>query len=140
MIKITAPQGYTYMSVSGYTMMGDSIWVLDYIDATNYMLVPKFEEQINENDMTLEELKQLRRLQFAEMQKDFAVLFATAREALGNDNATVNHLSNLANTQRVATLQAIDNLANVEQALAFQIREEDAKPLKDALNNLINSI
>ena len=137
MIKLTAPQGYTYMSVSGYNMMGDSIWVLDYTDATNYMLIPKIEEQINENDMTLEELKQLRRLQFADMQKDFAVLFATAREALGNDNETINNLSNLANTQRVETLQAIDNLTSVEQALAFQIREEDAKPLKDALINLI---
>ena len=87
--------------------------------------------------MTLEELKQLRRLQFADMQKDFAVLFATAREAFGNDNPTITNLSNMANTQRVKTLQAIDNLTSVEQAIAFQIREEDAKPLKDALINLI---
>jgi len=137
MIKLTAPKGYTYMSVSGYNMMGDSIWVLDYIDATNYMLIPKIEEQINENDMTLEELKQLRRLQFADMQKDFAVLFATAREALGSDNPTITNLSNMANMERISTLQKIDNLANVEQALAFQIREEDAKPLKDALLSLI---
>ena len=140
MITLTAPQGKNYYR-DGFNY-GSIVHIAEQEEETTFTLVDATSEETNENEqnMTLEELKQLRRLQFADMQKDFAVLFATAREALGNDNATVNHLSNLANTQRVATLQAIDNLANVEQALAFQIREEDAKPLKDALNNLINSI
>jgi len=139
MITLTAPQGKNYFR-DGFNY-GTIVHIAEQEEELTFTLIDA-PTQINENEenMTLEELKQLRRLQFADMQKDFAVLFATAREALGNDNATVNHLSNLANTQRVATLQAIDNLANVEQALAFQIREEDAKPLKDALNNLINSI
>lgn len=139
MITLTAPQGKNYYR-DGFNY-GSIVHIAEQEEETTFTLVDA-QVEINENEqnMTLEEIKQLRRLQFADMQKDFAVLFATAREALGNDNATVNHLSNLANTQRVATLQAIDNLANVEQALAFQIREEDAKPLKDALNNLINSI
>ena len=139
MITLTAPKGKNYHRDS--FNYGSVVHIAEQEEETTFTLVDaQVETNENEQNMTLEELKELRRLQFADMQKDFAVLFATAREAFGNDNATVNHLSNLANTQRVATLQAIDNLANVEQALAFQIREEDAKPLKDALNNLINSI
>ena len=140
-IKLTAPKGKVFYDATLNVQYDNVIYVAEQADELKFTLVDApVEINENEQNMTLEELKQLRRLQFAEMQKDFAVLFATAREALGNDNATVNHLSNLANTQRVATLQAIDNLANVEQALAFQIREKDAKPLKDALLNLINNV
>jgi hypothetical protein len=136
MITLTAPKGKNYFR-DGFNY-GTIVHIAQQEEEITFTLIDApVEINENEQNMTLEELKQLRRLQFADMQKDFAVLFATAREALGNDNATVNQLSNLANTQRVATLQAIDNLSNVEQALAFQIREEDAKPLKDALLSLI---
>lgn len=136
MITLTAPKGKNYFR-NGFNY-GTTVHIAEQEEELTFTLIDAPSE-INENEqnMTLEEIKQLRRLQFADMQKDFAVLFATAREALGNDNPTITNLSNLANMERISTLQKIDNLANVEQALAFQIREEDAKPLKDALLSLI---
>lgn len=137
-IKLTAPKGKVFFDATLNVQYDNVIYVAKQEDELKFILVDA-PIQINENEqnMTLEELKQLRRLQFADMQKDFAVLFATAREALGNDNPTITNLSNMANMERISTLQKIDNLANVEQALAFQIREEDAKQLKDALLSLI---
>lgn len=136
MITLTAPKGKNYFR-DGFNY-GSIVHIAEQEEELTFTLIDAPSE-INENEqnMTLEELKQLRRLQFADMQKDFAVLFATAREALGNDNPTITNLSNMANMERISTLQKIDNLANVEQALAFQIREEDAKPLKDVLLSLI---
>lgn len=136
MITLTAPKGKNYFR-NGFNY-GSIVHIAEQEEELTFTLIDAPSE-INENEqnMTLEELKQLRRLQFADMQKDFAVLFATAREALGNDNPTITNLSNMANMERISTLQKIDNLENVEQALAFQIREEDAKPLKDALLSLI---
>lgn len=136
MITLTAPKGKNYFR-NGFNY-GSIVHIAEQEEELTFTLIDAPSE-INENEqnMTLEELKQLRRLQFADMQKDFAVLFATAREALGNDNPTITNLSNMANMERISTLQKIDNLENVEQALAFQIREEDAKQLKDALLSLI---
>ena len=34
----------------------------------------------------------------------------------------------------------IDNFTTIEEAMAFDIRDEDAKPFMDALFNLINSV
>jgi hypothetical protein len=98
-IKLTAPKGKVFFDATINVQYDSVIWVAEQADELKFTLVDApIEINENEQNMTLEELKQLRRLQFADMQKDFAVLFATAREALGNDNATVNHLSNLANT------------------------------------------
>ena len=140
-IKLTAPKGKVFYDATLNVQYDSVIWVAEQADELKFILVDApVEINENEQNMTLEELKELRKMQFNDMQQSFALLFTTARQAFGDDNPTINHLDNLVKAERVSTLQAIDNLASVEQALAFQIREEDAQPLKDALNNLINSI
>ena len=42
--------------------------------------------------------------------------------------------------ERVRIITQIDNFTTIEEAMAFDIRDEDAKPFMDALYNLINSI
>ena len=46
----------------------------------------------------------------------------------------------LSNNERVRIITIIDNFTTIEEAMAFDIRDEDAKPFMDALYNLINSI
>lgn len=42
--------------------------------------------------------------------------------------------------KRVRIITTIDNFVTIDEAMAFDIRDEDAKPFMDALFNLINSI
>ena len=77
---------------------------------------------------------------FAQMQKEVALLFLTAEKAVGAENQTLIQLTEQARLQRAMTLQAIEGFTDESVAMAFDIREEDCKPLKDSLLNLINSI
>ena len=77
---------------------------------------------------------------FAQMQKEVALLFLTAEKAVGADNTTLISLIEQARLQRAMTLQTIEGFTDIEVAMAFDIREEDCKPLKDALFNLVNNV
>ena len=77
---------------------------------------------------------------FAQMQKEMALLFLTAEKAVGAENTTLISLIEQARLQRAMTLQAIEGFTDIEVAMAFDIREEDCKPLKDALLDLINNV
>lgn len=94
---------------------------------------------ISEANLSLEEIKELRKLQFADMQKEITLLLNTAEKSVGKDDPTLMYLIDLCQTKRGETLQAIEALATKEQALNFQIRESDAKSFKDAINALILS-
>ena len=77
---------------------------------------------------------------FAQMQKEMALLFMTAEKAVGAENTTLISLIEQARLQRAMTLQAIEGFTDIDVAMAFDIREEDCKPLKDALLDLINNV
>ena len=77
---------------------------------------------------------------FAQMQKEVALLFLTAEKAVGADNTTLISLIEQARLQRAMTLQTIEGFTDIDVAMAFDIREEDCKPLKDELLNLINNV
>ena len=77
---------------------------------------------------------------FAQMQKEVALLFLTAEKAVGAENTTLISLIEQARLQRAMTLQTIEGFTDIDVAMAFDIREEDCKPLKDALFNLINNV
>ena len=77
---------------------------------------------------------------FAQMQKEVALLFTTAEKAVGVENQTLIHITEQARLQRAMTLQAIEGFTDVNVAMDFDIREDDCKPLKDALLNLINNV
>ena len=64
----------------------------------------------------------------------------TAEETVGSDNPTLQHLKTQLHNERVRIITIIDNFTTIEEAMAFDIRDEDAKPFMDALYNLINSI
>jgi hypothetical protein len=138
MITLTAPQGKAYERNGFY--FGRVVYVATAQEESTFTVVDEVKE-INENeiDMDLQEIKELRKMQFADMQKEIALLLTTAEKAVGKDNPTLVYITNMCQTRRAETLQAIEGLQTKEQALEFQIRESDAKPLKDALNNLILS-
>ena len=77
---------------------------------------------------------------FAQMQKEVALLFLTAEKAVGADNTTLISLIEQARLQRAMTLQTIEGFTDIDVAMAFDIREEDCKSLKDGLLNLINNV
>ena len=77
---------------------------------------------------------------FSQMQKDVALLFLTAEKAVGAENVTLISLIEQARLQRAMTLQAIEGFTDIDVAMAYDIREEDCKSLKDALFNLINNL
>jgi len=140
MITLTAPQGKAYFRDNFY--FGRVVYVTTAQEESTFTIVDAISEETNENEqnMTLEELKELRKAQFAEMQKEIALLFATAEKAVGEENQTLMYLIEQARLQRVMTLQAIEGFTDVNALSLFKIRESDAKPLKDALLNLINNV
>ena len=140
MITLTAPQGKAFYKNAFY--YGSVVYVATEEDELTFTIVDAISEETNENEqnMTLEELKELRKAQFAEMQKEIALLFATAEKAVGAENQTLMYLIEQARLQRVMTLQAIEGFTDVNALSLFKIRESDAKPLKDALLNLINNV
>ena len=89
---------------------------------------------------TLEERKKELREKFAIKQIQIKQALITAEETVGSDNATLQYLKTQLLNERVRIITQIDNFTTIEEAMAFDIRDEDAKPFMDALFNLINSI
>ena len=58
----------------------------------------------------------------------------------GNPVYLTTKVQAVTNNERVRIITVIDNFATIEEAMAFDIRDEDAKPFMDALFDLINSI
>ena len=89
---------------------------------------------------SLEERKSELKAKFATKQIEIKQALITAEETVGSDNATLQNLKTQLLNERVRIITVIDNFTTIEEAMAFDIRDEDAKPFMDALFNLINSI
>ena len=89
---------------------------------------------------TLEDRKNELKAKFATKQIEIKQALITAEETVGSDNATLQYLKTQLLNERVRIITIIDNFTTIEEAMAFDIRDEDAKPFMDALYNLINSI
>lgn len=89
---------------------------------------------------TLEERKNELRAKFAVKQIEIKQALITAEETVGSENATLQHLKTQLQNERVRVITQIDNFTTIEEAMAFDIRDEDAQPFMDTLFNLINSI
>ena len=89
---------------------------------------------------SLEERKNELKAKFATKQIQIKQALMTAEEIVGSDNATLQNLKTQLLNERVRIITIIDNFTTIEDAMAFDIRDEDAKPFMDALYNLINSI
>ena len=89
---------------------------------------------------TLEERKKELREKFAIKQMQIKQALITAEETVGSDNATLQYLKTQLLNERVRIITIIDNFTTIDEAIAFDIRDEDAKPFMDELYNLINSI
>jgi len=89
---------------------------------------------------TLEERQSELKAKFATKQIEIKQALITAEETVGSDNATLQYLKTQLLNERVRIITIIDNFNTIEEAMAFDIRDEDAKPFMDALFNLINSI
>lgn len=89
---------------------------------------------------SLEERKNELKAKFATKQIEIKQALITAEETVGSDNHTLQYLKTQLLNERVRIITIIDNFTTIEEAMAFDIRDEDAKPFMDALFNLINSI
>ena len=89
---------------------------------------------------TLEERKNELREKFATKQIEIKQALITAEETVGSENPTLLHLKTQLLNERIRIITTIDNFTTIEEAIAFDIRDEDAKPFMDALYNLINNI
>ena len=89
---------------------------------------------------TLEERKNELREKFATKQIQIKQAIITAEEIVGSENPTLLDIKTQLLNERVRIITTIDNFVTIEEAMAFDIRDEDAKPFLDALYNLINSI
>ena len=89
---------------------------------------------------SLEERKNELKAKFATKQIQIKQALMTAEETVGSENATLQYLKTQLHNERVRIITIIDNFTTIEEAMAFDIRDEDAKPFMDALFNLINSI
>ena len=89
---------------------------------------------------TLEERQSELKAKFATKQIEIKQALITAEETVGSDNATLLYLKTQLLNERVRIITTIDNFTTIDEALAFDIRDEDAQPFMSALYNLINSI
>ena len=89
---------------------------------------------------TLEERKNELKAKFATKQIEIKQALITADETVGSENSSLQYLKTQLLNERVRIITIIDNFTTIEEAMAFDIRDEDAKPFMDALYNLINSI
>ena len=89
---------------------------------------------------TLEERQSELREKFAIKQMQIKQALITAEENVGSDNTTLLYLKTQLHNERVRIITIIDNFTNIEEAMTFDIRDEDAKPFMDVLFNLINSV
>ena len=118
-----------------------SIDVAKFVEYNNYCEQVKMEVKIELlTPMNLEERKSELKAKFATKQIEIKQALITAEETVGSDNATLQYLKTQLLNERVRIITVIDNFTTIEEAMAFDIRDEDAKPFMDALYNLINSI
>ena len=89
---------------------------------------------------TLEERKNELKAKFATKQIEINQALITAEETVGSENPTLLYLKTQLHNERVRIITIIDNFTAIEEALAFDIRDEDAKPFMDEVYNLINNI
>ena len=89
---------------------------------------------------TLEERQNELKAKFATKQIEIKQALITAEETVGSENTTLQCLKTQLLNERVRVITTIDNFSTIDEAMAFDIRDEDAKPFMDALYNLINSI
>ena len=89
---------------------------------------------------TLEERQNELKAKFATKQIQIKQALITAEETVGSDNPTLLYLKTQLHNERVRIITTIDNFTTIVEALAFDIRDEDAQPFMSALYNLINSI
>ena len=89
---------------------------------------------------TLEERKNELKAKFATKQIEIKQALITAEEAVGSENPALQYLKTQLLNERVRIITIIDNFTTIEEAMAFDIRDEDAKPFMDTLYNLINNI
>ena len=89
---------------------------------------------------TLEERQNELKAKFATKQIEIKQALITAEETVGSDNPTLLYLKTQLHNERIRIITIIDNFTTIEEALAFDIRDEDAQPFFDSLFNLINSI
>ena len=89
---------------------------------------------------TLEERKNELKAKFATKQIEIKQALITAEETVGSDNPSLQYLKTQLLNERVRIITTIDNFTTIEEAMAFDIRDEDAKPFMDALFDLINSV
>ena len=89
---------------------------------------------------TLEERQSELREKFATKQIEIKQALITAEELVGSENPTLLYLKTQLLNERIRIITTIDNFTTIEEAMAFDIRDEDAKPFMDVLYNLINSI
>ena len=89
---------------------------------------------------TLEERQNELREKFAIKQMQIKQALITAEENVGSENPTLLYLKTQLHNERVRIITIIDSFTTIDEAMAFDIRDEDAKPFMDALYNLINSI
>lgn len=89
---------------------------------------------------TLEERQSELREKFAIKQMQIKQALITAEETVGSDNHTLLYLKAQLLNERVRIITTIDSFVTIEEAMLFDIRDEDAQPFMSALYNLINSI
>ena len=89
---------------------------------------------------TLEERQNELKAKFATKQIQINQALITAEENVGSENPALLFLKTQLHNERVRIITIIDNFTTIDEAMAFDIRDEDAKPFMDALYNLINSI
>ena len=89
---------------------------------------------------TLEERKNELKAKFATKQIEIKQALITAEETVGSENPTLQYLKTQLLNERVRIITIIENFTTLEEAMAFDIRDEDAKPYMDTLFDLINSI
>ena len=88
----------------------------------------------------LQERKNELKAKFATKQIEIKQALITAEETVGSENPTLLYLKTQLLNERVRIITIVDNFTTIEEAMAFDIRDEDAKPFMDELYNHINSI
>ena len=89
---------------------------------------------------SLEERKNELKAKFATKQIEIKQALITAEETVGSDNATLQYLKTQLLNERVRIITTIDNFTTIDEAMAFDIRDEDAQPFMVELYKLINNI
>ena len=89
---------------------------------------------------TLEERKNELKAKFATKQIEIKQALITAEETVGSENPALLYMKTQLHNERVRIITIIDNFTTIDEAIAFDIRDEDAQPFMDALFNLIKPV